>query len=61
MGVFRSLPGKRTNRLRRCRQGFYSPECVEGKFSEVGSPPREPRSIILIFLVAEGCTECEHP
>jgi hypothetical protein len=29
LGVFRSLPGKRTNRLRRCRQGFYSPECVE--------------------------------
>jgi hypothetical protein len=34
---------------------------VEGEFCELGSPPREPRSIILIFLVAEGCTECEHP
>jgi hypothetical protein len=38
LGVFRSLPGKRTNRLRSCRQGFYSPECVEGTFSEVELP-----------------------
>ena len=37
------LPGKRTNRLRRCRQGFYSPECVERlyeKSSNTGEPPR---------------------
>src|SRR5215211_2307497 len=39
----------------------YSPECVEGKFCELGSPPREPRSIILLSVVAEGCAQCEHP
>jgi hypothetical protein len=41
LGVFRSLPGKRTNRLCRCRQGFYSPECVEGEFYEVRKAPAE--------------------